>query len=165
MGIPDMRTPQAHATATVWGTRDISLDAAIGCVNYSRSMAIEYDPMTDHYVALGVGSMASHDEIKKAHRALIRELHPVVATLAAALVRGQGFSGDRAGPLSQRMSPTTSCIPERSSPQRSPRCAVILVAPELPVVATLSRLLIRDQHTEAIDHGDHLCGSLRDCPE
>src|SRR5207248_1047589 len=45
-------------------------------VNYSRSMAIEYDPMTDHYVALGVGSMASHDEIKKAHRALIRELHP-----------------------------------------------------------------------------------------
>jgi curved DNA-binding protein CbpA len=58
------------------GTRDISLDVAIGCDNYSRSMAIEYDPMTDHYVALGVGSMASHDEIKKAHRALIRELHP-----------------------------------------------------------------------------------------
>jgi curved DNA-binding protein CbpA len=39
-------------------------------------MAIEYDPMTDHYVALGVGSTAGHDEIKKAHRALIRELHP-----------------------------------------------------------------------------------------
>jgi curved DNA-binding protein CbpA len=39
-------------------------------------MTVEYDPMTDHYVALGVGSMASHDEIKKAHRALIRELHP-----------------------------------------------------------------------------------------
>jgi hypothetical protein len=39
-------------------------------------MAIEYDPMTDHYVALGVGSTAAHDEIKKAHRALIRELHP-----------------------------------------------------------------------------------------
>ena len=39
-------------------------------------MAVEYDPMTDHYVALGIGSMASHDEIKKAHRALIRELHP-----------------------------------------------------------------------------------------
>jgi hypothetical protein len=39
-------------------------------------MAAEYDPMTDHYVALGVGSMASHDDIKKAHRALIRELHP-----------------------------------------------------------------------------------------
>jgi curved DNA-binding protein CbpA len=39
-------------------------------------MAIEYEPMTDHYVALGVGSMASHDEIKRAHRALIRELHP-----------------------------------------------------------------------------------------
>lgn len=39
-------------------------------------MAAAYDPMADHYVALGVGSMASHDEIKKAHRALIRELHP-----------------------------------------------------------------------------------------
>jgi hypothetical protein len=76
MGIPDMRTRQANTTVTVCGTRDISLDAAIGCDNYSRSMAIEYDPMTDHYVALGVGSMASHDEIKKAHRALIRELHP-----------------------------------------------------------------------------------------
>ncbi|MGH9888791.1 MAG: J domain-containing protein [bacterium] len=33
-------------------------------------------PYSDHYLALGVGSTASHDEIKKAHRALIRELHP-----------------------------------------------------------------------------------------
>lgn len=61
---------------TALDTRDIVLDGAIGCDNYSRSMAAEYDPMTDHYVALGVGSMASHGEIKKAHRALIRELHP-----------------------------------------------------------------------------------------
>ena len=39
-------------------------------------MSVEYDPMRDHYIALGVGSMASHDEIKKAHRSLIRQLHP-----------------------------------------------------------------------------------------
>jgi curved DNA-binding protein CbpA len=76
MGIPDMRTCKADTTIRASDTRDIILDGAIGCDNYSRSMAIEYDPMTDHYVALGVGSMASHDEIKKAHRALIRELHP-----------------------------------------------------------------------------------------
>jgi curved DNA-binding protein CbpA len=76
MGIPDMRTCQADATMNALDTRDIVLDGAIGCDNYKRSMAAEYDPMTDHYVALGVGSMASHDEIKKAHRALIRELHP-----------------------------------------------------------------------------------------
>lgn len=78
MGIPDMRTWQLGATATALGARRSrhALDGAIGCDNYSRSMAVEYDPRTDHYVALGVGSMASHDEIKKAHRALIRELHP-----------------------------------------------------------------------------------------
>jgi curved DNA-binding protein CbpA len=61
---------------TAHGTRDIDLDAVISCDKYSRTMAVDYDPMTDHYVALGVGSMARHDEIKKAHRALIRELHP-----------------------------------------------------------------------------------------
>jgi curved DNA-binding protein CbpA len=71
-----MRTCQATRTFEASGTRDIALDGAIGCDNYSRSMTVEYDPMTDHYVALGVGSTASHDEIKKAHRALIRELHP-----------------------------------------------------------------------------------------
>jgi curved DNA-binding protein CbpA len=76
MGIPDMRTCHADTTIGLSGTRDIALDGATRCDNYSRSMAVEYDPMTDHYVALGVGSMASHDEIKKAHRALIRELHP-----------------------------------------------------------------------------------------
>jgi curved DNA-binding protein CbpA len=76
MGIPDMRTCQADETVTALDTRDIVLDGAIGCDNYSRSMAAEYDTLTDHYVAIGVGSMASHDEIKKAHRALIRELHP-----------------------------------------------------------------------------------------
>lgn len=39
-------------------------------------MAIEYDQTADHYIALGVASTATHDDIKKAHRALIRELHP-----------------------------------------------------------------------------------------
>jgi curved DNA-binding protein CbpA len=76
MGIPDMRTGAARARPRPRSARHIALDGAIGCDNYSRSVAVEYDPRSDHYVALGVGSMASHDEIKKAHRALIRELHP-----------------------------------------------------------------------------------------
>lgn len=75
MRIPDMRTCQADAAVSALGTRDIGLNGAIGSDNYSRSMAVEYDPMRDHYVALGVGSMAS-DEIKKAQLAFIRQLHP-----------------------------------------------------------------------------------------
>jgi curved DNA-binding protein CbpA len=39
-------------------------------------MAIEYDHRVDHYIALGIASTATHDDIRKAHRALIRELHP-----------------------------------------------------------------------------------------
>lgn len=39
-------------------------------------MAIEYDYRADHYITLGVASAATLEDIKKAHRALIRELHP-----------------------------------------------------------------------------------------
>lgn len=42
----------------------------------AHSMTIEYDHRADHYIALGVASTATHDDIKKAHRTLIRELHP-----------------------------------------------------------------------------------------
>src|SRR5262245_16316472 len=49
--------------------------------------------------------------------------------------------------------------------RHSPRFVVILVTLKLPVIATLSWLLVRDQHAEPVDHGDHLCGGLRDGPE
>lgn len=39
-------------------------------------MAIEYDHRADHYIALRVVSTATHDDIKQAHRTLIRDLHP-----------------------------------------------------------------------------------------
>jgi curved DNA-binding protein CbpA len=39
-------------------------------------MAIAYDPEADHYVALGIQSTATAEDIKKAHRARIRDLHP-----------------------------------------------------------------------------------------
>lgn len=41
---------------------------------------MEYRPEDDHYVALQVPTTASADEIKRAHRMLIRELHPDKAT-------------------------------------------------------------------------------------
>jgi curved DNA-binding protein CbpA len=39
-------------------------------------MAVEYDPKADLYVVLGIEATATDEEITKAHRALIRELHP-----------------------------------------------------------------------------------------
>jgi hypothetical protein len=48
----------------------------IGCDNYSRIMAIEYDPTADCYVTLGIDDSATQDDIKKAHRERIRDLHP-----------------------------------------------------------------------------------------
>lgn len=39
-------------------------------------MAVEYDPKADLYVVLGIDAAATDEEITKAHRALIRELHP-----------------------------------------------------------------------------------------
>jgi curved DNA-binding protein CbpA len=48
----------------------------IDCDNYSRIMAIEYDPTADYYVTLGVDDSATQDDIKKAHRERIRDLHP-----------------------------------------------------------------------------------------
>lgn len=39
-------------------------------------MAIEYDPTADYYAILGVGDDATSADIKKAHRARIRDLHP-----------------------------------------------------------------------------------------
>src|SRR5437868_13959055 len=39
-------------------------------------MAIAYDPEADHYVALGIQGTATAEDIKKAHRARIRDLHP-----------------------------------------------------------------------------------------
>lgn len=39
-------------------------------------MAVEYDPKADLYVVLGIDAAATDEEITKAHRALIRALHP-----------------------------------------------------------------------------------------
>jgi curved DNA-binding protein CbpA len=36
----------------------------------------EFDPKIDYYAALGVGSVASHDEIAKAYHALAAKYHP-----------------------------------------------------------------------------------------
>jgi hypothetical protein len=33
---------------------NLPFDLAIGCDNYSRAMAIEYDPRADYYVTLGI---------------------------------------------------------------------------------------------------------------
>ena len=39
-------------------------------------MVIEYDPTADYYAILGVDDDATAGDIKKAHRARIRDLHP-----------------------------------------------------------------------------------------
>jgi curved DNA-binding protein CbpA len=39
-------------------------------------MAVEYDPRADCYVTLGIEDSATDEDIKKAHRARIRALHP-----------------------------------------------------------------------------------------
>jgi hypothetical protein len=39
-------------------------------------MAIEYDPKTDYYAILSIASDAASEDIKKAHRARICEIHP-----------------------------------------------------------------------------------------
>jgi len=39
-------------------------------------MAIEYDPTADYYVMLGIADNATADDIKKAHRERVRDLHP-----------------------------------------------------------------------------------------
>src|SRR5262245_29457798 len=40
------------------------------------AMAIQYDPRADYYVMLRIEDSATDDDIKKAHRARIRDLHP-----------------------------------------------------------------------------------------
>jgi curved DNA-binding protein CbpA len=54
----------------------VSLDSVIHCGTYSRAIAIKYDPKADYYALLCVEVSASREDIKKAHRARISELHP-----------------------------------------------------------------------------------------
>src|SRR5262249_55093619 len=53
-----------------------SLDSEIDCGNYSPAMPINYDPKADYYALLCIEAAASPEDIKKAHRARIGELHP-----------------------------------------------------------------------------------------
>lgn len=48
-------------------------------------MVLEYDLAADYYAILGVGDDATSADIRKAHRARIRDLHPT----AAAIQRGR----------------------------------------------------------------------------
>lgn len=55
---------------------NLPFEPAIGRDNYSRAMAIEYDPTADYYVMLGIEDSSTEGDIKSAHRARIRDLHP-----------------------------------------------------------------------------------------
>jgi hypothetical protein len=49
---------------------------AIEDTRNSRAMATAYDPRADYYAILSIGGSATAEDIKRAHRARIAEIHP-----------------------------------------------------------------------------------------